>query len=199
MRDGDTPFRMRIVRWIAFSVAGLCYAACSSNLKQNAPGDALGVYSLSADADMTSSCTELLDATPRPWTFSITLRRSSNAGYWVSGGDPIEGTIDDSGSVAFKRSISVDVRPADKVNELGPCTVIRTDDFAGKLAGDPKTPAGVASFTGTLRYSYTVAPGADCRDIVGGAAAPNSSTPHFSVLPCDLRFAITATRTGDAK
>jgi hypothetical protein len=90
--------------------------------------------------------------------------------------------------------MTVAVRDADKARELGPCAVVRTDEFTGTMSN------GVASFAGTLRYSYQVAPGADCRDIVGSSGEPaNPNLPHFATLPCDLRLAVTATRTGDPK
>ena len=165
---------------------------------ENAAGEPVGLYALSAEADMTSSCTEIINTAPRPWTFEVTLRRDGDKGYWVSGADPIIGTIADSGKLSFKRTLRVPVRAADKRRELGPCTILRTDDFAGTLAGSPDSETGKATFTGTLRYSYQIEPGSDCRDQVG-SPGPENPSPTFAVLPCDARFAVTATRTGDPK
>ena len=189
------------MRTLVFGLATLFLAACSSNLKENEPGTALGAYAISADADLSSSCTELLNASPRPWTFDVTLRRDGATGYWVTkGSGAIEGTIDGKGAVSFKQSIPVTVHGPDKARELGTCVVIRTDEFVGALAGPPNTATGIASFTGTLRYSYQVAAGADCRDIVGSDGTnPDPNIPHFAVLPCDIRYAVSATRTGDVK
>lgn len=166
--------------------------------KERAAGEPLGVYKLEANADMASSCTEIINSTPRPWSFDVTLRRDGSTGYWLSGPEPIEGTIDSKGTLSFKRTLRVPIRPADKVNELGPCTILRTDDFAGALAGSPTSPSGIASFTGTLRYSYQIEPGSDCRDVVG-SPGPDRKAPLFSTLPCDARFAVTATRVSDVK
>jgi len=165
---------------------------------ENAAGEPLGLYALSADADMTSTCTEIINSAPRPWKFEVTLRRDGEKGYWVSGADPIQGTIDAAGKLSFKRTVRVPVRPADKRRELGPCTILRTDDFAGALAGSPDSESGRATFTGTLRYSYAIESGSDCRDIVG-SPGPERPSPTFAVLPCDARFAVSATRTGDPK
>ncbi|MGZ3419115.1 MAG: hypothetical protein ACXVEE_14685 [Polyangiales bacterium] len=189
------------MRTLIFSFLVLGLTACSSNLKENEPGDPLGSYALSADADLSSSCIELLNASPRPWTFDVTLRRDGATGYWVTkGSGPIEGTIDTNGAISFKQTTPITVHGPDKARELGTCVVAKTDEFVGTLAGAPNSATGLASFSGTLRYSYQVVPGADCRDIVGGSGlAADPSLPHFSTLPCDVRYAVTATRTGDVK
>jgi hypothetical protein len=190
---------MRTLLFRSILLLGL--SACSSNLKENEPGTALGAYAISADADMTSSCIELLNASPRPWTFDVTLRRDGTKGYWITKGNtPIEGNIDGKGAVSFKQTTPVTVHGPDKVRELGTCVVYKTDEFVGSLAGSPDSTTGVASFTGTLRYSYQIAPGADCRDIVGGdGTGSDPNLPHFSTLPCDVRYSVTGTRTGDVK
>lgn len=185
------------MRVLLTALVSFC-SACGTMPRDTAPGTPLGVYRLEANADMTSSCTEILNATPRPWTFEVTLRREGEQGFWISGPEPIVGTISSKGTIAFKQTIPVPVRAADKARELGPCTILRTDDFAGQLAGAPTTSTGVASFSGTLRYSYQVAEGSDCRDVVG-PVAPERPKPLFANLPCDARFAVTAVRTGDPK
>lgn len=169
-----------------------------ADVKDITPGDSVGLYKIVADADMSSSCTEIINASPRPWTFEVSLRRDGTKGYWLSGSEPIEGSIDAAGKLAFKRTISVPVHGVDKVNGIGACTILRVDDFAGTLAGAPATTTGVQTFTGTLRYSYQVAPGADCRDVVG-TQSEERKNPLFSVLPCDARFTVNATRIGEAK
>lgn len=169
-----------------------------ANSKENLPGDSVGYYSILANADMGSSCTEIINATPRPWTFDVSLRREGTKGYWLSGASPIEGTVDGKGQLYFKQTIRVPVHGIDKVNGIGACTILRTDDFVGALAGAPTSDEGKQTFTGTLRYSYQVEPGSDCRDVVG-AQTEGRKNPLFSVLPCDARFAVTATRLGDKK
>lgn len=164
--------------------------------KENQPGDAIGKYQIVAEADVTSSCTEIINSAPRPWRFDVTLRRESNNGFWVSGGEPISGTIDAAGKLSFKQTIPVQVHGVDKVNGIGECTILRTDDFTGTMAGAPTSPDGRQTFTGTLRYSYQVNPGSDCRDVVG-VQTEGRMNPLFAVLPCDARFAVTATRVAD--
>ena len=166
--------------------------------QERVSGDPVGLYKIEANADMMSSCTEIINATPRPWSFEVTLRRDGDKGYWESGADPIEGTINTKGVLSFKRTLRVPVREADKRRELGPCTIPRTDDFSGSLAGSPTTDTGKATFTGTLRYSYQIEAGSDCRDVVGNPG-PERPTPLFSVLPCDARFTVNATRVSDPK
>jgi hypothetical protein len=185
---------------VAFALTLLFVTSCADFMgdKERTMGDPIGHYQLSANADMQSTCTEIINSTPRPWSFEVSLRKDANKAYWLSGDDPIEGTIDSRGGLAFKRTLRVPVRPADKARELGPCTILRTDDFVGSLAGAPTTETGRASFTGTLRYSYQIEAGSDCRDVVGNPG-PERKAPLFAVLPCDARFAVDATRVGDAK
>lgn len=192
--------RARVGSWgVAASVVAFA-AGCSDyfgKTKENVPGEPLGVYEIQAHADLESTCIELINATPRPWSFEVQLRREGIKGYWLSGASPIQGTIDGKGGLAFKQTMRVVVREkADKARELGPCAILRTDEFVGALAGSPSTEDGLASFTGTLRYSYQVEKGSDCRDVIG-LPEPGREEPLFSTLPCDARFAVTATRVPD--
>jgi len=186
---------------LAVLLAGLSCGCADyfGKTKDGTPGEPLGLYQLQANADMASSCTEIINATPRPWNFEVTLRReATDKGYWWSGPQAIEGTIDAKGQIFFKQTIRVPVHGIDKVNGIGACAILRTDDFVGTLAGAPTSADGKASFTGTLRYSYQVEPGSDCRDVVG-APSEERKSPIFGVLPCDARFAVNATRIGDPK
>ncbi len=183
------------------SVLALFGTGCADyfgELKDPTPGEGVGLYKIVADADMASSCTEIINEAPRPWTFEVSLRRDGTKGYWLGGSEPIEGSIDAAGKIAFKQTVSVPVHGVDKAKGVGACTLLRIDDFAGALAGPPATTAGIQTFTGTLRYSYQVAPGSDCRDVVG-AQSEERTNPLFAALPCDARFAVTATRIGEAK
>ena len=164
----------------------------------HAPGDPVGRYQLSANVDAASSCAEAAAAAPRPWTFEVTLRKDGHTAFWITSDTPVVGTVDDKGALAFHASNRLQIRPADKAKELGPCVVVRNDDFSGTLAGPPSTEAGVAAFTGTLKYSYAVEEGADCRDLVG-PAGPDRKSPMFTTMPCDVHFAVAAKRVGDPK
>ena len=193
--------RALVSAWLVTSVVAIASGCVDyfEKTKENLPGASLGKYEIQANADMTSTCIELVNATPRPWSFEVELRRSGIKGYWLSGASPIEGTIDGKGGLAFKQTMRVVVRPkADKARELGPCAILRTDEFVGALSGPPSGEEGPSSFTGTLRYSYQVESGSDCRDVIG-LPGPERPEPLFSTLPCDARFDVTATRIGEKK
>ncbi len=182
-------------------LATVAFSGCADVFGQkdpHAPGDPVGVYHLTADVDPASTCAEAAAAAPRPWVFDVTLRRDGQRGYWIASDTPVEGKIDDKGAIAFHSVSRVTVHGPDKAKELGTCVIVRTDDFSGALSGAPDSAAGVKSFSGTLKYAYTVEAGSDCRDVVGPPEADRTS-PMFSLIPCEVRFAVTATRTGDPK
>jgi hypothetical protein len=171
-------------------------SGCSSvlgNKDPHDPGEPVGIYHLSATVDTSSTCAEAVAAAPKPWNFDVTLRRDGQTGYWIVNGQPLGGTMSDKGALEFSASFPTKVHDVDKRLGVGACTIVRTDSFSGALAGPPTTANGVASFTGTLRYSYAVEAGSDCRDVVGPVAEERPS-PLFAVLPCDVHFAVTATK-----
>jgi hypothetical protein len=185
---------MRVSFAVLVALVALAGCADAFGKKDSRMGEPVGVYAIEANADFQSSCVEILNAAPRPWTFEVTLARDGTRGWWSSGPEPIEGTIDGKGALAFKQTIRVPVREVrDKARDLGPCAILRTDEFVGSLAGDPKTEAGIATFTGTLRYAYQIEAGSDCRDVVG-VPGPERPSPLFSTLPCDARFATSGRR-----
>jgi hypothetical protein len=192
---------MTVTRACALAVAFVAASGCSSFLGDkdpHDPGAPVGIYHLVATVDTASSCAEAVAAAPKPWNFDVTIRRDGQTGYWIVNGQPLSGTIDDKGAINFNASFPTLVHDVDKKRELGACTIIRTDSFAGTFAGAPSTANGLASFTGTLRYSYAVQSGSDCRDVVGPVAEERPS-PMFGTLPCDVHFAVTATKFADPK
>ena len=179
----------------------VCLDGCAQLMgdKDNEPGDPVGVYTLNAVVDVgSSSCPEVVAAAPNPWTFQVTLRRDGTTGYWLSGADPLQGTIADTGAITFTATIPTPVHDVEKAKGVGACTIDRTDQFSGSFAGDPSTDAGKASFSGTLVYMYAVESGSDCSDVVG-QPSEDDPTPLFSVIPCTVKFNVTATKTGDAQ
>jgi len=175
-------------------------SGCSSFLGDkdpHDPGAPVGMYHLVANVDTGSSCAEAVAAAPKPWNFDVTIRRDGQTGYWIVSGQPLSGTIDDKGAITFSASFPTKVHDVEKAQEIGACTIVRTDSFSGAFAGAPTTANGVATFTGTLRYAYTVDAGSDCRDVVGPVAEGRPS-PLFGTLPCDVHFAVTATKFADA-
>lgn len=161
------------------------------------PGDPIGVYSLSATVNVgASNCPEVVAAAPNPWSFQVTLRRDGSTGYWLSGADPLTGSINGS-AVTFTATTPTQVHDVEKAKGVGACTIDRTDQFSGTFAGDPATDAGKATFSGTLVYMYAAESGSDCSDVVGQASA-DDPTPLFSTLPCTVRFDVTAKKIADA-
>ena len=192
-----TPRLLSSAVVIGFALATLsCSGVFGTKGDAHAPGTPLGVYALAATIDLSSQCNELVASAPRPWKFNVTLRRDGQTAYWYSGESPTMGTIATSGALAFSSAATTHVHDASKARQVGACDIVRVDDFAGSLAGDPSTVAGVASFTGTLRYTYSLANGADCSDVVGPVAEGRPS-PIFAALPCEAHFSVSATRSGD--
>lgn len=177
-------------------VVGAGCASVLGNKDPHEPGVAVGVYQLTADVDPTSTCAELTAAAPKPWAFKVELRRDKTVGYWMSGNDPFEGTIDDAGALSFHAETTTPVHDVEKAKQIGACTIDRADDFSGKLAGALTASGGTASFTGTLTYAYAITPNADCRDVVG-PKSEDVPTPLFAALPCSVRFTVRATKIGD--
>lgn len=185
-----------VSRACVLAVSFVAASGCSSvlgNKDPHDPGAPVGIYHLAATVDTSSSCTEAVAAAPKPWNFDVTLRRDGQVGYWIVNGQPLSGTIDDKGAISFSASFPSKIHDVDKRLGVGACTIVRTDSFTGSFAAAPSTPNGIASFTGTLRYSYVVEQGSDCRDVVGPVAEERPS-PLFAVLPCDVHFAVTATK-----
>lgn len=171
------------------AVAG-CSDYFGSAKDARAVGESVGAYAISAQADPASTCAEIVNAAPRPWTFSVSLRKDGEKAYWFSSAEPVVGTLATDGTLSFKTSTRTLVHDVDKKRELGACAIVRIDEFVGKVSTDKQT------LTGTLRYAYQMEAGSDCRDIVG-PVAPERPSPQFSILPCDARFEVTAKRTGE--
>jgi hypothetical protein len=158
----------------------------------DAPGDAVGVFHVSAALDPASNCTELVAAAANPWTWDLTLRRDGSTAYWISGGSPLSGTIDSSGNLSFSFSQSVMVHDADAGAQVGVCYVTRADTFTAKLSAS-EGDAGPQSLSGTLTYQYSVPAGSDCSDIVGAKTADHPNTVYTN-MPCFMRYTVTASR-----
>jgi len=168
------------------------------NKDPHQPGDPIGVYSINAQVDVASSnCPEVVAQAPNPWTFQVTLRRDATTGYWLAGGDPLQGTIDDKGAITFTATTPTPVHDVEKAKGVGACTIDRTDQFAGAFAGAPSTAAGIATFSGTLTYAYAVESGSDCSDVVGQPSEEDPK-PLFTNLPCTVKFNVTGTKVADA-
>lgn len=193
---------MRSILFLASLAVAASTLSCSqlfdTGQNEQDPGTALGAYAITANVDPTSTCAEMEAQQPVPWTFSVNLSYAGNVAYWNTGSDPLAGQIDTSGNLTFATESTTHVHDADKATGVGSCDIVRADNFNGTLVTPPSPDAGTgpASFTGTLRYTYSVAPGSDCSDVVGPVTATRTS-PLFSVIPCYLGFAVSATRSGN--
>ena len=180
---------MRVLLFATVFALPGCSDYFSKTKDPKAVGEAVGAYAITAQADPASTCIEIVNAAPRPWNFSVSLRRDGTRAYWFSGPEPIEGTLDDkTGTLSFKTTTRTLVHDVDKKRELGACVIVRVDEFVGTLSADKK------ALTGTLRYGYQLEAGSDCRDAVG-PVLPERPSPLFTTMPCAALFAVTAAKT----
>jgi hypothetical protein len=183
------------MRCAVLCLASLALCGCSDffgTKDRNAPGEEIGVFHVSGALDPTSNCTELVAAQPNPWNWDLTLRRDGSTAYWISGGSPLQGTLDSSGALNFAFSQTVLVHDADAGAQVGACYMSRADTFTAKLSGDSGD-AGPHTLAGTLTYVYSVPSGSDCSDIVGPRTADHPGTT-FTNIPCFMKFAVTGSR-----
>ena len=100
-------------------------------------------------------------------------------------------------SLVKERDAATSTKGAPDVAKFDPTQVTKQAAVVvSRKNGDIKFDSGKATFSGTLRYSYVVQAGSDCRDVVGPVAEERPS-PMFGVLPCDVHFAVTATKFAD--
>jgi hypothetical protein len=154
-----------------------------------APGTALGTFRV--DAALTSSTCG--DA-PNPWSFEVRLAHEGPTVFWIQGGAPIEGKLDEATkSVKLASRSEQTVRAADAKAKLEACVLAREDaldvqlaDAAGATLGDA---SAATAFKGTLTYRFAPLQGADCSDQVAEAGG------GYAALPCAVTYAVTAVRT----
>lgn len=149
--------------------------ACAGKDPYN-PGQPLGTFH--ATATLTSATCG--GDPPSPWEFDVKLSHDARTLYWVQGGLPVRGTLDDAGHFTLSQVGTSQVSAADKTH--GACLVTRTDTLDGNIGG-----GGIANgFTGTLGYAFAPADGADCAAQIGTT---------FTTLPCGISYELSAVRT----
>lgn len=173
----------RLVVLLAASTAIATIVACSGKDRYR-PGDALGTFRV--DGTLTANNCSAAGEVPNPWSFQVDLGRDPGVLYWIQGGAPVSGLIDQNGHATMSVVGTTEVRAA--TPKAAGCTIARTDAFDGTIA-----PTGaVTSFTGKLSYSYAVVDG-DCQDQI----AENGG--GFVALPCTIAYDVTGTQVAPPK
>lgn len=140
------------------------------------PGTALGTFHATATLK-DSNCG---GNAPNPWEFDLKLAHDARTLYWVQGGLPVQGRVDDSGHFSLAQSTTSQASPADRTH--GACLITRTDELAGAIAD-----GGIANgFSGTLGYAFKPSDRSDCASQVGAS---------FAALPCAIHYDLQAVRT----
>lgn len=175
--------------WTFLAVGLLSATSCIGKDPYN-PGEPVGAFHVTAKL-VANSCGQASN----PWEFDVRLRHEETTLYWVQGSVPVSGKVDASAHVVLTSTSSDTVRPAD--TRAAGCVLTRDDkldvilsDAASGAAVDPAT---TTSFVGTLAYHFGTTSDSDCSDqtTAGGG--------EFTTLPCDVRYELTAKRTGDIK
>ena len=163
------------------------------------PGESIGAFAVSAKL-VSSTC----GATPDPWKFDVRLRYEQNTLYWVQGDAPISGPVDTAAHTNLTSTDVREMRAADARSQTPACNMSRDDVLdlvlapvvAGPIATTDKAPsqlAGVTSFKGTLTYHFAATEGSSCEDQLTDLGG------DFAAIPCDVKYELEGSRTGDAK
>jgi hypothetical protein len=166
--------RLAIIAWAL--LIGACMAACNTGL----PGTSLGTFKVTAQ-EQANTCG--LSA-PNPWTFDVELSQDGTLLYWswLDGSALLSAPVT-SGAATLTAAEEANVDgTAD--GGLGPCTMDRNDTLQVTL-GSGTTPT---TFTATIGYAITAAPGADCADQLAAAGG------QYTTLPCTMTYTATASK-----
>jgi len=166
----------------AIALLVLLALGCSGKKDDKVPGDELGTYHVISKLS-TSTCGPGALGSPDVWEFDVKLSKDGHALYWVSGSEPVPGTLAaDDVSFAFSAEVVVNAIPAGK-GETG-CTIKRADTGSGTLSS-PTPP--VDGFDGALRFGFQPQTGSDCQALMGVQGG-------FYTLPCEMDYSMSATR-----
>ena len=154
------------------------------------PGTAIGTFHVEAKRAANSCGSSAVP--PDPWKFDVRLSRDQRTLYWVQGGLPVSGTLDegkpDAPKATMKSSDTRTVRAANAKLGLAACALTRDDTLEATLARGAGAEADFEAFTGTLTYRFVPTADSDCSDAVVGEGGDG-----FAELPCDIRFDLTGT------
>lgn len=175
---------MAAFRTTSAILLALGLGACTGKDPYN-PGAALGTFHVTATLT-SSTC----GAVPDPWEFDVRLSHEGSRLYWIQGGAPISGLVDDSAKVVLSATDQHVLRPADAKTKTAACSVLREDQLDVALAGDSEAPLADVSDTtrlaGKLVYRFSPTSGSDCTDQtteLGG---------DFAALPCEVQYDVAA-------
>lgn len=170
-----------------FSMIASASVGCTGKDPFN-PGTKLGTFHVSAKLSKTTC-----GAAPDPWEFDVRLNYDGSTLYWIQGGVPIQGPIDTNARTEMTTEILQEIRAADSNTRRAACSVSRTDRLVVMLSGaDSKPtsePAALATFAGSLGYTFAPTEGSDCTDQL----APSGG--DFDALPCEMQYELSGTRT----
>jgi hypothetical protein len=153
----------------------LC-AACTGKDPYN-PGTAIGTFHVTSTLT-SSSC----GAAPNPWEFDVKLSSDHNTLYWIQGGVPVSGTLDATSHVSMSATAQQTIYQANPQQNLGACTLTRSDSMALAVTGTP-----ITAFTGTLSYTFAPTSDSDCSQAVGPDA--------YATLPCTVSYTLSGAET----
>jgi hypothetical protein len=181
---------------LALAVAAIAGASgCGKDATR--PGESIGAFGVSAKL-VSTTC----GATPDPWKFDVRLRYEQNTLYWVQGDAPISGQVDQAAHASLTSTDVREMRGADARSQTAACNMSRDDvldlvlaPLAGPVSTSEATSqlAGVTSFKGTLTYHFAATEGSSCEDQLTDLGG------DFAAIPCDVKYELEGTRTGDAK
>jgi len=167
------------------AVAGCVEAFGDKNPHE--PGDPLGTFHLTAKQTKNDCGAGALGASAA-WEFDVRLSWRDDHVFWDSGGQVIAGDLSaDRSSFEIVSEVVIDMRTEADTGKP-PCAMDRTDVAKGKLVAEGD---GVASFSGTLEYSFKPTAGSSCSDLV------TSEAPVLAAIPCAMTYTFEAPRTVD--
>jgi hypothetical protein len=166
----------------AIALFALLALGCSGKKDDKVPGDELGSYHVISKLT-TSTCGPGALGSSDVWEFDVKLSKDGHDLYWVSGPEPVPGSLAaDDVSFAFAVDVVVDAIPAGK-GETG-CIIKRSDSGSGTLSS-PTPP--VTGFQGALRFGFQPQTGSDCQALMGVEGG-------FYALPCEMDYSMTAAK-----
>jgi hypothetical protein len=158
----------------------LVTSACTGKDPYN-PGEPVGTFKVTAKL-VANSC----GAAPNPWEFDVRINREPGKIYWMQGGLPVEGKVSSDSRVRMETSDARVVRKSDARAGRAACQLWRDDVFDGTLGPEP-----LASFEGTLIYTFRAGDQSDCTDQLRAGGG------QYETLPCEVRYELSAKKIAD--
>lgn len=181
-----TAFRSSAALVLVSAISALTLA-CTGKDPYN-PGTPVGTFHVTAKL-ASSTC----GAVPDPWEFEVRLSHEGSTLYWVQGGTPISGIVDDRSKVVLRASDQHELRPANAKTKTAACAVVREDQLDVALAGATEERLvdlkDTTRLSGKLGYHFTPTAGSDCTDQTTDLGG------DFAALPCAVTYDVTATIT----